>query len=264
MTRYSDRQDSLKQLNYIDKNKKDYLIIHYACGNFYEENGLSSTIVCIAVRKLNDGQTTMFTINQIAEIKQIPFDKIDENYKILEKELLSRFFQFVKNNEDKIWIHWNMRDHNYGFKAIEHRYEALKGKPTKINDNNKIDLAWMFIKLFGKNYLPKPKMKNLMEFNNIDQRDFLSGEEEAIAIKKSEYLKINMSTSTKVDLFNHFIDLAIDNNLKTNTSTFELNGTDLKGRWYSLKETKIFPILSNFFNIIIGAIIGILIERYFF
>lgn len=264
MTIYSDRIDALKQLQTIDNNKKDYLIVHYACGDFYKEDGKSAKIVSIAIRKLNDGQTTMFTINQIAEIKQIPFDKINENYELLEKELLKRFFNFVKINQDKKWIHWNMRDSNYGFKAIEHRFESLKGRPERISDHNKVDLAWLFVKLFGKDYMPKPKMQNLMEFNKIDQRDFLSGEQEAEAVSNSEYLKVNMSTSTKVDLFNHFINLATDNVIKTRTPKSKLYGSSIKGRWAAFQDHLMYKPIVWIFNLVVGAICGILIERYFF
>ena len=42
-----------------------------------------------------------------------------------------------------------MRDMNYGFKAIEHRYSVLGGEPYQIPDANKIDLARQLINCYG-------------------------------------------------------------------------------------------------------------------
>ncbi|MDB1681425.1 hypothetical protein [Enterococcus durans] len=264
MTLYSDRQTALREIKEIDSSKKDYLIIHYACENFYEENGQTSRIISIAVRKLDDGQTTLFSILQAAELKKIPLNQIKYELDTLEKELLRRFFKFVKMNNHKKWIHWSMRDQNYGFKAIEHRYEVLGSRPEIISDDNKFDLALMLVNIYGQNYAPKSKMQNLIKLNDIDQRDFLSGAEEAEAIKNLEYSKVNMSTASKVELFSKYISLVVDNKLKTNTKVWTLYGTSLKGRYLSLRETRFYLVAKYIFNLLIGGIAGILVERFIF
>lgn len=262
MTLYSDRQDSLKLLKDIDDRKTDYLIIHYACESFYDENGKSSRIICIAVRQLDDGQTTMFTINQIAELKKVPYEKIDDNFDELEKLMLKKFFNFVNENKHKIWIHWSMRDNNYGFKAIEHRYAVFGGKPICLADSQKVDLAWLLVKIYGKNYAPKSKMQNLMNLNNIDQRDFLTGKEEADAIKKSEYIKVNMSTASKVELFSHYFSLAVDRDLKTNTKKLTLYGNSLRGKFLVLSQTRTFKLVLHVVISLFWIYVGIWVEKH--
>jgi hypothetical protein len=32
------------------------------------------------------------------------------------------------------YVHWNMRDVNYGFQAIEHRFRVLGGEPYIVED----------------------------------------------------------------------------------------------------------------------------------
>lgn len=33
--------------------------------------------------------------------------------------MLDAFFEFTKERKEYKWVHWNMRDSNYGFHAIE-------------------------------------------------------------------------------------------------------------------------------------------------
>jgi hypothetical protein len=58
----------------------------------------------------------------MAEINGLPAGKIDENYDKLEPQMLDEFYHFVEANRNCNWIHWNMRDENYGFEAIKRRY----------------------------------------------------------------------------------------------------------------------------------------------
>ncbi|KAF1303703.1 hypothetical protein [Enterococcus sp. JM9B] len=260
MTRYSDRQEGLATLKTIDLNRKDYLLIHYSCESFYnKEDGKSPRITSIAVRKFDDGQTDLFAIHKTAEIKGIPFSEIENNYDEIEKAMLDKFFQFVQPNSGKKWIHWNMRDTNYGFKAIEHRYEVLGGFPTRIDDQNKIDLSRLFIHLYGKRYIGNPRMIKLMEYNQINQKDFLNGQEEAEAFANRNYIKLSMSTASKVDLFSNYLTQAIDKKLMVLTKKWELNGTSIIGKWYSFKETIFYKPLV----LIVNIIIGIVLERFF-
>ncbi|EAC9862494.1 hypothetical protein LP21_03150 [Listeria monocytogenes] len=261
MTLYSDRRDSINILTEIDSRKSDYLIIHYACESFYVENGKSSRIICIAIRQLDDGQTTMFSINQMAELHHISYKDIEDKYDELEKLMLDKFFFFLSENKHKKWLHWSMRDNNYGFKAIEHRYSVLGGQPNCIPDSHKIDLSWLLVKIYGKNYAPKSKMQNLMLLNNIQQRDFLSGEDEANAIEKSEYIKVNMSTASKVELFSHYFSLAIDSNLKTENK-LTVYGNTIKGKFLVLRQNLFFKL---FLQLIIGLFwicFGLWLEKY--
>lgn len=65
----------------------------------------------------------------MAEIKKTPLDKVAEQYDEIEKEMLGEFFNFLKEHKSYNWLHVNMRDINYDFQAIEHRYRVLAGHP---------------------------------------------------------------------------------------------------------------------------------------
>ena len=40
------------------------------------------------------------------------------HYDELEKRILTAFFEYAKGRLDYTWLHWNMRDSNYGFAAL--------------------------------------------------------------------------------------------------------------------------------------------------
>lgn len=107
-----------------------------------------------------------------------------------------------------------MRDINYGFKAIEHRYKVLGGQPLTIEDTNKIDLARLLIQCYGVNYIEHPRMEKLLLFNNIQAKDYLKGADEAEAFAQKEYIKLHQSTLRKVDVFADLLNRAIQGTLK--------------------------------------------------
>src|SRR5699024_11168844 len=136
----------------------------------------------------------------------------------IERKMLDDFFDFVVNHKDHyIWIHWKMRDNNFGFHAIEHRYKVLGGDPFVIPDSNKICLGNLIADRYTKDYAPHPRMKSLYELNGIDPKDFLTGKEEAKAFENKEYNKLSHSTASKVGLFSDFLTLLFDDNLKVKT-----------------------------------------------
>lgn len=257
MSRYTDYQYATKTLKTIDETQSKYLIIHYSCESFIDKtDGTSPRITSIAIRKFDDGQTEQFSIHKISEIKHIPFNEIDNNYDTFEKLMLDNFFNFVKNNLDKKWIHWNMRDSNYGFKAIEHRYEVLGGSPIIIPDHNKIDLASIMCKKYTKSYASHPRIINLMKLNNISTPYFLNGKEEAEAFNNKNYVKLSMSTVKKVDIFSNFLNLSIDNKLKVQTSHKEMFKMPIFLKLKIFSNTYLGKILIWFLGIFLGTIFG--------
>lgn len=145
--------------------------------------GHTPRITSIAVYNYQNAQTNSFSIHKMAEKKHIMIDDIECHYDKLEKGMLNEFFKFAKEHKTYFWIHWNMRDINYGFKAIEHRYSVLGGNPYKIPDSNKIDLARQLINCYGVGYVGYPHIEKLLEKNNIKAKDYLTGQQEAEALK---------------------------------------------------------------------------------
>jgi hypothetical protein len=256
VSRITDRKEALETLKGIDQAKKDYLVIHYSSESFYDLGGKSPRITSIAVDNHKYGQSELFAIYKSAEKKNIDFGKIPEQYAEIEKSMLEDYFHYLESNKDKIWLHWNMRDSIFGFKAIEHRFTVLGGSPFSLPDSNQINIATLLRKLYGPNYISDPKMVSLMQLNNLHPKNFMSGEKEAEVFKEGNFYELSMSTAGKVRMFSQIIDLAIDNTLKTNTSTWSLYGTNIKSIWYSLTERTWFFPVSYTFTTILGAIIS--------
>ena len=260
--RYQKQKKAKQILNEIAQKPELYYVIHYSCESFYNiKDGRSPRITSIAVRQLSSGQTTSFSIHKIAEIKQISFTDMSDKYDELEREMLNRFFEFLKNNSNMKWIHWNMRDGNYGFQAIEHRYEVLKGKPFKISDENKIDMATLFIDLYGVGYVGHPRMESLMKLNKITDKDWLSGKDEAEAFDNQEYLKLHQSTLRKVDIIANLINRQLDGNLKTLAKWHEIYGISVQSIYVYYNEHWWCKLIGGTALLILGGIVGALIGK---
>lgn len=250
---YQKHKKACEILKTIDNNPEQYLIVHYSCESFYNTtDGHSPRIATIAVYNFSNAQTDSFSLHKVAEKKHIDFVNIDRNFDILEKQMLKEFFTFAKEHQNFFWIHWNMRDGNYGFAAIEHRYSVLGGTPFKIPDNKKIDLARLFINCYGVGYIGNPRMEKLLAKNNIQAKDFLTGQQEAEAFQNKEYVKLHMSTLRKVDVFANLINRAINNKLKINSSWKEIYGVSVQGIVNYCKDTWWLQLLITFFSFVLG------------
>ena len=131
------------------------------------------------------------------------------------KEMLGTFFEHLGNYRETTYLHWNMRDVNYGFQAIQHRFEVLGGKPYVVDDDKKVDLARLLIDIYGVRYIGHPRMVNLLEKNHIAPRDFLTGEAEATSFEKRDFAALHQSTLRKVDVIANIAGRAHDGHLIT-------------------------------------------------
>lgn len=250
-----------KVLKELFANPEKVSVIHYSCESFYDlPDGRSPRITSIAIRKLDNAQTESFSIHQIAEIRGtgLSGDEIEPHYNKYEKAMLDAYFGFLKINSERKFIHWNMRDQNYGFRAIEHRYRVLGGDPYIIQDDRKIDLSRLLIDLYGVNYVGHPRIENLAQKNKIEALDFMTGKQEADAFKNGRYVDLHRSTLRKVDVFCSFAQRAFDKSLKTNSSWKDAHGLSWKTAIYLAKKHWVFTIvifvcglvswISNVFN----------------
>ena len=252
------RRKSIERINNIIKNAESTLVIHYSCESFYDrEDGTSPRITSIAIRNLASGQTDSYSIHQVAEEERISLENIDNYYNMLEKKMLKRFFDFVTTHKHFTWIHWNMRDVNYGFAAIEHRYRVLGGKPVQISEANKFDISRALVDLYGVSYIEHPRLESLMQKNKITNKDFLSGKSEAEAFDKKLFIKLHQSTLRKVDNIANIFERAADGTLKTNASWREQHG-------YTL-QSAIEYIQNHWLIILLAILAGIMtfIIRFF-
>lgn len=253
---YKKHKEAKKQLNQIFENTPNVLAIHYSCESFYDiKEGRSPRITSIAVRNLQNGQTRSFSIHQVAETERVNFTDIRTKYDELELKMLEQFFGFVEINKSQYWMHWNMRDINYGFAALEHRFGALGGgKPSfVIPDNAKFDLARILIGIYGVGYIGHPRLQKLIEKNDITRMSFLDGEQEANAFENEKYVELHQSTLRKVDVLCNLADRAHTGRLKTNASWWQTHGSSVRG---AVEYTRDHPVY--FLFAVVLALLGIL------
>jgi hypothetical protein len=233
-------------------------VIHYSCESFYDRpNGASPRITSIAVRKLDTAQTLSFSIHQVAERQRVPFNEIEEHYDTLERRMLHAFFEHVDSHRGMKYLHWNMRDINYGFAAIEHRYSVLGGTPVIVEDDKKIDLARLLIDIYGVKYISHPWLETLLAKNSIKPLDFLTGPQEAQAFENRNFVSLHQSTLRKVDVIANIAERAHDRHLKTNTTWWEMHGGRFRTVLDWLAENKLIAGLAS-----LASIIGLGIAIY--
>lgn len=222
------RKAALKQIEDIEKKCDSALVIHYSCESFYDiKDGHTPRVTSIAIRNYSTGQTSSFSISKCAEQQGATVDEIDGRYDEFEKQMLDEYFDFIKSRHGYNFIHWNMRDINYGFQAIEHRYSVLGGTPFVIDDTRKFDLARAIIAIYGVGYIghkPNGRLHNLVELNKMTTRDALTGAEEAEAFNNKEFVKLHQSTLRKADILSNILERTIDGSLKTKATWWEING----------------------------------------
>lgn len=223
------RREAKGQLTEINKRRDNVVVIHYSCESFYDRpDRTSPRITSIAVRNLSTGQTESFSIHQIAERdKKLSIKEIETHYDELEKKMLEEFYNYAKDHQNHIWLHWNMRNINYGFAALEHRYQVFDGKPVEIHESYRRDLSLLLKQLYGDNYIHHPRLENIVEKNSLTHPHFLKGAEEAEAFENSEYLKLHQSTLCKVDILSDILNKTIDGTLINQAKGSEIHGNHL-------------------------------------
>lgn len=234
------------------------IVIHYSCESFYDRlDGSSPRITSIAVRNLKSSQTTSFSIHQTAERKGYSADDLEKHYDQLERLMLDEFYDYVNRHRSYTWLHWNMRDINYGFPAIAHRYKVLQGKPEEISESRLVDLSRLLVSIYGDDYIEHPRLPSLVAKNSITHRDFLNGKAEAEAFENKQYVKLHQSTLRKVDVLSTIVERAADGSLKTDSSRKDIYGNYLIALVELVKEN---PIISSFVGVIsfVSAIAGII------
>ena len=253
--RLSHHREGKKQLAKITNNRNEVVVIHYSCESFYNRpNRTSPRITSIAVRNLATGQTESFSIHQTAERdKKFSIEEIEAHYDELEKKMLEEFYDYAKSRQNHTWLHWNMRDSQYGFTALEHRYRIHGGEPIKIPEVCRCDLSRMLIQLYGVRYISHPRLENLAKKNLIGDLNFLSGKKESEAFENGEYVKLHQSILRKVDTFSNILDRAADGTLKTNARLTEIYGGYVVFAIEKIKESWFFVLFG-----IAGTIASIL------
>lgn len=258
MKRIKKHKKAKELVNSFYEQDSHCLVIHYSCESFYDiKDGKTPRITSIAVRYLTSAQTKSFAIHKVAEIKGIDFNQIDNNYDELEKEMLKEFFDFARKHSSYKWIHWNMRDINYGFEAIQYRASVLGiRKPFEVSDDKKFDLARLLIDIYGKKYADHPRLESILKQNRISSKNWLNGDAEAISFEKKEFVKLHQSTLTKVDIFENIIKLTAEGQLKTKSKLKDIYGINPQGVYELVKDNWLYSVIFFIISVFLGAYLG--------
>ncbi|MBE9156807.1 hypothetical protein IQ265_08185 [Nodosilinea sp. LEGE 06152] len=255
LRRLSKRRKALHQLREIGERQDNTLVIHYSCESFYDRlDGSTPRITSIAVRNFASGQTESFSIHKIAELSHLLPAQIVNHYDDLEHQMLDEFFRFLTRNERCIWVHWNMRDINYGFQAIEHRYRVLGGKPVRLPEERKFDLARALGDVYGRDYIGHPRLESLTKKNKISDIGYLSGKDEAAAFETREFVKLHQSTLRKVNVLASIFERTLQGSLQTNAKWYQIYGFHPKALLEIVTEHWIWSLI-----VVIATVLSIVV-----
>jgi len=189
-------------------------------------------VTSIAIRRVDTGDTRSFSIHLIAEREHVNLHGIEARYDELERKMLDEFFDEIHRSGEVDYLHWNMRDSNFGFAALEHRYRVLGGSDiTRIDGNHRHDLSLMLKEIYGSKYIAHPRLKMLAVRNDISLLRFLSGAEEPEAFKRKDYVALHQSTLRKVAVLESIAERAHRGTLRTDSSWWILHGGTIRAVW---------------------------------
>lgn len=247
------------------KKKSDYVFIHYARQNCFEdayEKG--PRVIAIVVMNAESGQTIVFSLKKIAERKgKNFFESTEAERDKMEKDMLQNFFDYTKNNSTKKWLHWNMKNNNFGFSAIEERFRNLGGNPEQLDEDRLINISVLLKKKYGTNYAKDNrwngkmmgKMYDVFVLNNIIDSNILNGEQEIKEYILENISSIEQSILGKIKAFQIILEKAADNDLKTRGNIIkDVYGVSLNGIAEYIQSNALLAIL---FSIIGGIIVTI-------
>jgi hypothetical protein len=265
--RLNERKEGLDFLKEILKDKNKSVIIHYSCESFVTSHGRTPRVTSICTRYLGTAQTKSFSIHLQAQFDKKDFNNLsDADYDEIEKKMLDEFYEFAKKHKDFKWIHWNMRDSNYGFEAIANRYRILGGDIFEIDADRRYDFPRILGKIYTYSYekdKPDGKLLNLANRNNITTIDALKGIDESTAFDNKEYLKLHKSTLRKVDIIDSIIHRADKNELKVSAKKKHIYGLTIPGIIEIVKNNWILIAIWTLLFYILGAATEPVIQRLF-
>jgi hypothetical protein len=254
-------------LNQILSDKNKAIIIHYSCESFVTNHGRTPRITSICIRYIGNAQTKSFSIHLQAQFDQKDFNNLSiTEYDQSELKMLEEFYNFAKIHKDFRWIHWNMRDSNFGFEAIANRYRILGGTAFEIDEDRRFDFPRILGKIFTNHYeedRPDGRLLNLAVRNSISIRDVLKGVDEATAFDNQEYLKLHKSTLKKVDVIESIIDKTYKNELKVIATKKEIYGITIPGIIEMTKNNWLLILIWTIFIYTLGAVTEPSLQRLF-
>jgi hypothetical protein len=158
----------------------------------------------------------------VAERRGIPEREIPDRRPELEREMLEAFYASVREAQGWRWLHWNMASVIFGFPALAQRFEALGGVPVAIPEKRVINLAETLKRALGDDYVPHPRLENLIRLNGLSEHDWLHLEELTAAARAQEFARMLRSLLRRVRCIGSIFELFAQNRLKHNGLPIEI------------------------------------------
>lgn len=207
MGAYKDRKIAKANLKKLIEDPSKVLFIHYSQSRTYDEDygNISPIITSIVVKSLDNQIDQLFAIHLEADKADIPVEQIQDSYRELELRILNSFNNFVRRHQDCIWVHWEMKNVQFGFDAIKHRYEKIVNNTNdycEIPTNKKQNLKIILEGIYGENFVSGPDyLKSLLSENNgkITNNEYLSVDNESQEFEHKNFTSVINSIDTKVE-----------------------------------------------------------------
>jgi hypothetical protein len=219
---YKRRQQAIENLKKVVEDPSKVLFIHYTQSRTYDDDygGISPIITSIVVKSMDDQVCKHFALQFEADKAGIPKDEIQDSYRELEYRILKAFNDFVRRNTMCIWIHWDMKDINFGFEAIKHRFEKIfEGLDDycEIPSNQKRNLRQVLEGMYGERFADGPDhFKDILICNssNIEDPGYLTRDAESKEFESKNFDSVIKSVDVKVDFLRRATKKLLDRELK--------------------------------------------------
>ncbi|MBF8963339.1 hypothetical protein I0P70_08785 [Pontibacter sp. FD36] len=246
--RLAERRQGQNILSHLLHQRSKVRLIHYACEDFMNPYGRTPRITSISIYDFDTKQVESFSLHLSAQEMGLTERNLDEQQlNILEKDLLKKFYKYVRANKSCKWVHWKMKDLTYGFQVLELRFKSMKGKPTKIQHENKYDLSEILKQVYSNSYETNGDIGKLLALarrNGFKTERALTGVEEAKAFSNKEYQLLHHSTQRKVDSLAFILEEAAHGNLKVAAHFYHIYGSNFSGFVRYSMEHPIYSALS--------------------
>src|SRR5262249_46705300 len=100
------------------------------------------------------------------------------------------------------------------FPALAHRLQALGGTPAEIPQHRVINLAEALKRAFGDDYVPHPRLENLIRLNDLSEYDWLSLDDLTAAARAGEDARMLRSLLRRRRCIANIFELFVREELK--------------------------------------------------
>ena len=163
-----------------------------------------------------------------------------------------------------------MKNNNFGFEAIEERYNELGGCALHFEEEKLFNISVLFKEKYGKKFAKDAtwngklmgKMYDMFNMNRIEDFNILNGDQEVKEYILMNITSIEQSILGKVKAFKTLVEMASDNDLKVRGSILkDVYGLSIYGIAQFVQDNAllamIFSILGGIIATVICKLLGV-------